>query len=113
MSYVDTTKLRGLQDPTLSYFTTTLTFTTAVLTIDSLTQFQAYIRAFRIVNQDGANVVTYRQGSGSEPVKTVPISSELVADPSWESFLQITPNAVSGTGFVELDLVPRDKAVIQ
>lgn len=111
MSYVDTAKLRGLADPTLSFFTTTLAFTTAVLTIDALTQFQAYIKAFRIVNQDGANVVTYVQGSRFQPTKTVPINSEVSAD-GWESFIQITPNAVTGTGFIELDLVPRPQAVI-
>lgn len=112
MSFVDTSRLRGLLDPTLSFFTTTLPFTTTVLTIDSLTQYQAYIRAFRIVNNDGAAIVTFRQGGRQEPSKTVPISSE-VSSVGWESFIEITPNAVTGSGFIELDLVPRDKAVFQ
>lgn len=109
MSYFNAQKLRGLLDQSLSFFTTVQAFTTSPLTIDSLTQFQAYIKAFRIVNQDGTNVLTYVQGQLTEPSKTVPISSEVVST-AWESFIKLTPNAVSGKGFIEMDLVPRSVA---
>lgn len=111
MSYVNLAKLKGILDPTIPFFTTTLPFTTAVLIIDALTQFQSYIKAFRIVNADGTNVVTYIQGSLAGTVKTVPINSEVVAN-GWESFIQITPNAVTGGGFIELDLVERKYAEV-
>lgn len=109
MSYVNKAILRGILDPSLSFYTTTLQFTTAVLQIDALTQFGAYIRSFRIVNLDGTNQALYRQGSLAEVQKPVPINSEVSVD-GWESFVQITPNAVSGNGFLELDLISRDQA---
>lgn len=112
MSYVDTTKLRGLQDPTIAFFTTTIAFTTALLTIDALTQYGAYIKSFRIVNNDGTNVINFIQGGPAQPTKQVPINSDFIAD-GWESYLQITPNAVTGTGYVELDLVTRPNAEVR
>jgi hypothetical protein len=109
MSYVKPSKLKGNSDPTLSFFTSTLVFTTSVLTIDSLNQFGAYIKSFRIVNLDNGNAVTFRQGTTTDPSKTIPPNSENVSD-GWESFVQITPNAVSGNGYIELDLVAKSDA---
>lgn len=110
MSYVNKDILRGILDTSLSFFNTTLPFTTAVLTIDTLTQYGAYIRSFRIVNNDAANLVNYRTVSTTDTLKTVPPSSAL-SEQGWESFLQITPNAVTGNGFVELELVSRKDAI--
>lgn len=103
MSYVDKTLLKGNLDQTIQFFTTDQAFTTAVITIDAKTMFNAFIKTFRIVNND-ANPLTYVQGQVSGVVKTVPPKSEVLVD-GWESLLIITPNAVSGVGFVELDLV--------
>lgn len=110
MSYVRAHRLKGLRDPSLSFFTITLAFTTAQLVIDALTQYGSYIYAFRIVNQDGTNVCQYRQGSPSTPLKTIPINTSEESDPAWESYLEIDPNAVSGVGYVELNLVQRQLA---
>lgn len=112
MSFVDTSKLRGLQDPTIAFFTTTIAFTTAVLTIDALTQYGAYIKSFRIVNNDGTNVINFVQGDASQPTKQVPINSDFIAD-GWESYVKITPNAVTGSGYIELDLVTRPNAEVR
>src|SRR5215469_1861262 len=101
MSYVDPSKLKGNLDTSISFFTTTIDFTNAVLIIDALSNYGAYIKEFRIVNQDGTNNLSYIQGDLSQPSKVVPPNSE--ADVSgWESFIQITPNAVTGAGFVEM-----------
>ena len=109
MSYVNKEILKGNLDPSLPFFTTTLSFTTSQVLIDTLTQYQAYIKSFRIVNNDVANSLTYRQGSRSEPLKTVPLISEVFVD-GWESFIEINPNAGTGTGFIELDLIDRKVA---
>src|SRR5574341_1429496 len=109
MSYVDPQKLKGTLDPAIPFFTSTLTFTTAVLTIDSLSQFGAYMRSFRIVNLDAAANAQYRMHQATEPQKPIPPSSD-VTEESWSSFVQITPNAVSGNGFIEMELVKRKDA---
>jgi len=111
LSYINKQILRGVNDENLSFFTTTLPFTTAVLVVDTLTQFQAYIKEARIVNEDGLNVVLYRQGNPLEPQKTVPINSAVTIS-GWESFIQVTPNAVTGGGILEIDLIDRFVAEI-
>ena len=110
MSFVDKSLLKGVNDQTLSFFNTTIPFTTAQVRIDTLTEFQAYIRKFRIRNDDAIAPLTFRQGGLSEPLKTIPILSEDGGE-GWESFLEINPNAVSGSGFLELDLINREDAL--
>lgn len=110
MSYVNKDDLRGILDPTLSFFNTTLAFTTAVLNIDTLAQFGAYIRSYRIVNNDAVNNCQYRTVSTTDLLKNVPPSSA-VSEQGWESFVQITPNAGTGTGFIELELVSKKDAL--
>jgi len=111
MSFVNKSILKGVNNQSLSFFTTTIPFTTSQLRIDTLTQYQAYIKKFRIVNKDTVAQATYRQGSMSEPLKPVPLSSE-VSSEGWESFLEINPNAVSGDGFLEMDLINKRDAEI-
>lgn len=104
MSYIDTGKFKGTLDPTIPFVTATLPFTTSELVIDTKTKFTSYARAFRIVNNDSIAAITYRQGQASEPLKSIPPSSELLFE-GWESFIDIIPNAVSGLGYIEIDLV--------
>jgi len=110
VSYVDKSILRGVGDALLSTVTSTIAFTLTQEVIDALTQFSSYVRAFRIVNSDALNPLTYRQGGRSEPLKTVPSSSEVVVE-GWESYIEINPNAATGVGFIELDLVDRFEAL--
>lgn len=112
MSYVNTAKLKGLLDPTLTSFTTTIPFTTSPIIIDALTQYNSYIHSFRIANNDITNVVQYRQGALDQPLKNIPISSQ-ESGPGWESFLQIIPDAVTGSGYIEIELVLRDNAELK
>lgn len=109
MSYVNPENLRGVGDALLSTVTTTLPFTTAQLITDCVTQFGSYTRAFRIVNNDAVNQLTYRQGGTSQPLKVVPPSSEVLVE-GWESYIEINPNAGTGSGFLELDLVKISEA---
>jgi len=104
MSYVPKDLLKGILDPRISFYTSDQSFTTSVVNIDLKTQFQAYAKTFRIVNQDSVNNLSYRQGSVSGISKIVPPNSEVVVN-GWESFIQITPNAGTGAGFIEFDLV--------
>lgn len=110
MSYVFAHTLKGLRDPSLSFFTITIPFTTAQLVIDALTQYGSYLYAFRIVNQDSTNICQYRQGFPSAVLKTIPINTSEEADPAWESYLEIDPNGATGLGYVELNLVKRNLA---
>jgi len=110
VSYVDKEKLRGVGDALLSTYTTSIPFTTAQLIRDCLTQFGSYARAFRIVNNDAAAVLTYRQGAADAPLKTIPILSEVFVE-GWESYIEINPNAGTGLGFLELDLIDRFTAL--
>ncbi len=110
MSYVDKAILKGVDDQSLSFYTTTQVIGTAQVVIDSLTLFNAYIRAFRIINNDGINIMTYRQGALTQPLKTIPINSQETQN-GWESFIEINPNAVSGVGILEMDLIERGEAL--
>lgn len=109
MSYVDKSKLRGILDQSLSFFVTTRQFTTSPLILDTLTEYGSYIRAYRIVNLDLINNILYRTVSATDYQKAVPPSTAL-GDQGWESFLEIIPNAVTGNGYVELELIKRKDA---
>ena len=104
MSYVPKERLRGTQDPNISFYTTERAFTTSQLITDCVSLFAGYAKAFRIVNKDGTNQLTYRQGSTSGILKPVPPNSEVVVV-GWESYIEINPDAVTGSGFLEIDLV--------
>lgn len=104
MSFVNKAILKGNLDPSLAFFTSEQAFTTSELKIDSVTQFGAYIKEFRIVNQDSLNALQYRQGGTSAILKTVPPLSEVDVS-GWESYVDIIPNGTSGAGFIEYDLV--------
>lgn len=104
MSYVPKDRLRGTQDQNISFYTTDRSFTTSQLITDCVTLFKGYAKRFRIVNQDGTNQLTYRQGGTSGILKPVPPNSEVNVD-GWESYIEINPTAVTGKGFLELDIV--------
>jgi len=110
VSYVNPRILRGVGDALLSTVTNTIGFTTTQIINDTLTQFGSYMRAFRIVNNDAIAQLTYRQGAADAPLKIVPASAEVFVE-GWESFIEINPSGVSGTGFIEMDLVDRFEAL--
>jgi len=109
MSHVEIAKLKGINDGSLSWDSLPFLFTTAQFRIDTLTRFNSYIRAFRIINRDAIANLTYRY---DQPGKTLVTIDPLSFDEQefWTSYLEINPNGVTGTGEVELDLVPRNIA---
>lgn len=111
MSYVDSSKLKGTLNVDIPHITITIAFTTAPIILDILSQYGAYARAYKIVNNDGANVVNFVQHQLTDVQRVVPIQSE-VSDEGWFSFMQITPNAVTGSGYIELELVKKEDAEI-
>lgn len=111
MSYVDSAKLKGTLNVDIPHITITVAFTTAVVTLDVLSQYGSYARAYKIVNNDATNVVNFVQHQLTDVQRQVPIQSE-VSDEGWFSFIQITADAVTGTGYIELELVKKEDAEI-
>jgi len=110
MSYVDISRLKGVQDPTLRANTRKFLFTTAQELHDSLQEFGGYYLNIRIKNNDIINSLTYRTDQPGAPLITVdPLSDETILL-SWGSFIQVIPNAVTGSGSLEIDVVPIDQA---
>lgn len=112
MSQVEIRKLRGINDTNLNWDTLPFPFTTAVLRHDFLTEYNSYVRAYRVINQDALAVLTYRQDQRNKQEITLdPVSID--NQEGWTSFIEVTPNAGSGTGILEVDLVPRELAELK
>jgi len=112
MSHVQISKLKGINDGTLTWDTIPFPFTTAVLLHDFLQEYNSYVRAYRVINADLVNSLDYRQDSRTkQPITLDPASID--NQEGWTSLIEITPNAVSGTGTLEVDLVPREIAELK
>lgn len=75
---------------------------------DSLFRFTKLIQHARIINDDAVNAITLQVGSDQAPVQSIPPNSDETFD-GWFSKIIVTPNAVTGAGFLEIDLVdPKD-----
>jgi len=110
MSYVDISRLKGVQDPTLRANTRKFLFTTAQELHDALQEFSGYYLNIRIKNNDPINSLSYQTDQPGAPLIVVdPISDELVLL-TWGSFIAVIPNAVTGSGSLEIDVVPIDLA---
>jgi len=79
-------------------------FTTAVVAHFCSQEFGGYGVGARIINNDGVNTLTYRLHSNRGTARIVPINSEIVLN-EWFDIIVITPNAVTGVGQLELDIV--------
>lgn len=77
--------------------------------IDALVQFGLLIKSYRIVNNDAGAAVTFRTKSPSGTLKTIAPNSD-GSDDDWTSYFEVNPNAVSGNGIIELELVKREDA---
>jgi len=109
LSVVQLGSLKGINDLTLVWNTLTFDFTTAALIIDFLNRYNSFVRAYRVINNDGLAPLTYRQdGAYSNPITLDP--STVDEQQGWTSYIQINPNAVSGAGQLEVDIVTRENA---
>jgi len=84
-------------------------FTTAVLNHSTVLEFARICKKAKIINNDGTNAVTYRIHSNRGTARIVPVSAEITIN-EWFSDIFIIPDAVTGDGQLELDLVKIEDA---
>jgi len=80
-------------------------FTTAVVRHFCSMEFHAWGVGAKIINNDSLNTITYRLHSDRGRARIVPIDSEITIN-EWFDVIIVTPDAVSGSGQLELDVVP-------
>jgi len=112
MSHVEIRKLKGINDTSLVWDTLPFNFTTAQLFRDFLSEFGAYVRGYRIINQDVLNQLTYRQDQKNK-VAVILDPASIDTQQGWTSYIEVNPDAVSGSGLLEVDLVPREIAELR
>jgi len=84
-------------------------FTTAVIRHFCSMEFGGWGVGAKIVNNDSLNEVSYRLHSPAAIARTVPVNSEIEIN-EWFDIIIITPDAVTGTGQLEIDVVPFSEA---
>jgi len=85
-------------------------FTTAAVNHFCSMEFGGWCPRALIINNDAVNTITYRLHSNRGTPRIVPISSQVEIN-EWFDIITITPDAVTGTGQLELDIVPFDEAL--
>jgi hypothetical protein len=109
MSAIQQNGLKSANDPLIPFISVPETIGTVQIRHDSLLETGLLTKSIRIINNDGANPITYRTASPSSVLKTVPPNSDETI-PEWTSYLEINPNAVTGNGILERDLVTNEDA---
>lgn len=112
MSLVEIALLKGVNDQTINWDKRIFRFTTAQERHDFLTEDNSYVRAYRIINEDAFNPLNYRQDKNNQPLIRLDPSS-IDNQEGWTSYIEVNPNAVTGTGILEVDLVPRGLAELK
>jgi hypothetical protein len=108
MSQVNYESLKSPRDQNIPFLSRKFQFTTSQLLFDTLLQFGMLIKSYRIVNNVGINNLTFRNKSLSNVLETIEPNTEALDD-DWSSFFEINPNAATGSGSVEFELVqPKD-----
>ena len=80
-------------------------FTTVEVSHFCSMEFGGFGVAAKIINNDALNEITYRLHSNRGRARIVPINSEIEIN-EWFDIIIVTPDAVSGTGQLEIDVVP-------
>jgi len=112
VSQVEIRKLKGINNTDLNWDTLPFPFTLTVLRHDFLTEYNSYVRGYRVINEDIVASLTYRQDQLNKQAITLEPSS-MDNQEGWTSFIEVTPNAVTGQGILEVDLVPRELAELK
>jgi len=84
-------------------------FTTAVVNHSTVLEFAKLCKGAKIINNDATNEVIFRLHSNRGTARSVPVNSEIEVS-EWFSDIFITPDAVTGSGQLEMDLVEFDDA---
>jgi len=79
-------------------------FTTAEISHFCSMEFKGFGVGAKIINNDTLNTITYRLHSNRGRARIVPLNSEIEVN-EWFDIIIVTPNAVSGNGQLELDIV--------
>jgi len=112
MSHVEVLELNGINDTKIVWDTLIFNFTTAQVRHDFLAENGSYVRAYRVINRDSLNNLTYRQDSANKAAITLePLSFD--DNEGWTSYIEVNPNAVTGVGTLEVDIVTRENAQIK
>lgn len=109
MSSIDYERLKSPADTTIPFLSRAEPFTTAQLIKDTLIQLGKICKVTKVTNLDAGANLTIRLFSPSGQLVTVPPNSEITI-PAWTSYIEINPNAVSGNGLLEMDLVESSEA---
>jgi len=112
MSHVEVAKLKGINDETVKWDTIVFPFTILQERHDFLTENNSYVRSYRVVNRDTTNILTYRQDQANKQAITLDPSTQEFQE-GWTSYIEVNPNAVTGSGFLEVDLVTRENAQLK
>jgi len=84
-------------------------FTTGVVNHFCSMEFGGWCVRALIINNDVVNTITYRLHSNRGTPRIVPVNSQVEIN-EWFDIITITPNAVTGDGQLELDIVPFNEA---
>jgi|APSaa5957512535_1039671.scaffolds.fasta_scaffold06084_4 hypothetical protein len=110
MSSIDLGSLKSSKDLDIPFSNDSQAIGVTQINHDTLIEFGMLVKTLRIVNDDNVNNITYKTGSASGLLKTLPPNSEVTID-GWFSVFQIFPNAVTGNGLIEMDLTPTREAL--
>ncbi len=109
MSAIDVSNLKSVFDEFIPNSFHQEEIALAEIKFDTLYRFGKLIQHGRIINKDSVNPITYRAGGPLAPLQEIPPNSDETFD-GWFSKIIITPNAVTGSGFLELDLASPEDA---
>jgi len=84
-------------------------FTTAAVRHFCSMEFGGWSPGAKITNDDALNTIIVRLHSDRGRARIVPINSELTIN-EWFDIIHITPDSGTGTGQLELDIVPFKEA---
>lgn len=100
--------LKSPTDPNLPFYSFKQVISTSEIKMDIFNQFGAYAKAVIITNLDKNNNISVILNEPNAPSEIIPPSTKGESD-VWANFIDLTPDAVTGNGVLELWLVrPED-----
>jgi len=105
LSFVDFSNFKAVSDDTIPFEAREPEdFTTAALNHSTALEFAKVCKKAKIINNDAINQIVFRVHSNRGTARTVPPNTEITIN-EWFSDLFIVPDAVTGAGQLEMDLV--------
>jgi len=101
--------LKSATDPNLSYYAHKITIGTTRIQKDILNEFGCMCRTVIITNNDLTNSISVITVDPNNPVDSIPPNTKGEQD-QWTSYIDLTPDPVSGKGLLELWLVRLEEA---